>query len=110
MRTSVLGTMEFQDLNKVIENTKRACMVTHADPRCIASCVAVTIAIALMLQRKHVLTNGEHDVDAIMTIAHWYAEREIEDSKHVSMLRCLYQGFGICMCRKLIVHLKRIGV
>ena len=85
MRTSILGTMEFGDLKKVIANTKRACMVTHADPRCVASCVAVTIAIALMLQRKHVLNNGEHDVDAIMVTAHKYAEREIEDPNHVSM-------------------------
>jgi ADP-ribosylglycohydrolase len=79
--------MEFPDLEKVIENTKSACMVTHADPRCIASCVAVTIAIALMLQRKHVLNNGEHDIDAIMSTAHWYAEQEIKETpQYVSML------------------------
>ncbi|CAB3981295.1 Hypothetical predicted protein [Paramuricea clavata] len=78
MRTSVLGTMEFRDLDKVIENTRSACMVTHADPRCIASCVAVTIAIALMLQRKH--NKGKHDIDAIMSTAHWYAEQELKET------------------------------
>ena len=86
MRTSVLGTMDFDDLNKVIKNTKRACRVTHADPRCVASCVAVTIAIALMLQGKHVLNNGEQDVDAIMDFAYQFAGEEIEDLKHVSWL------------------------
>ncbi|XP_065827930.1 ADP-ribosylarginine hydrolase Tri1-like [Oscarella lobularis] len=49
MRTSILGALNFNDIDKVIENTKRICLVTHADPRCLASCVAVTTAIALML-------------------------------------------------------------
>jgi ADP-ribosylglycohydrolase len=77
--------MEFNDLKKVIENTKNACMVTHADPRCIASCVAVTIAIALMLQREYVFNNGEQDVESIMNAAYYYAEREIKVPEHVSM-------------------------
>ena len=89
MRTSVLGTMKFNDLDKVIENTRNACKVTHADPRCIASCIAVTIAIALMLQRKYVTSNGEHDVDKIMEICYSYAEKEIEDKQHVSWLKCI---------------------
>lgn len=82
MRTSVLGTMKFRNLGKIIDNTKKACMVTHADPRCIASCVAVTTAIALMLQREHVLSNGEHDVEAIMKTAHSYAVKEIKTPQH----------------------------
>lgn len=86
MRTSILGTWEFDNLDKVIENTKNACKVTHADPRCVASCVAVTIAIALMLQRKFELNNGQQDVEKIMKIAHSYAEKEIKDPQHVSMV------------------------
>jgi ADP-ribosylglycohydrolase len=50
MRTSVLGVMNFNDLPKVIDNTKKIALATHADPRCVASCVAVTTAIAMMLQ------------------------------------------------------------
>ncbi|XP_028414475.1 ADP-ribose glycohydrolase ARH3-like [Dendronephthya gigantea] len=87
MRTSILGTMEFYDLDKVIENTKNACMVTHADPRCIASCVAVTIAIALMLQRKFELNNGEQNVEEIMKVAYCYAEKEIKDPQHKKELK-----------------------
>ena len=63
MRTSILGALNFNslsinerasplkqravflDIDKVIENTKRICLVTHADPRCLASCVAVTTAV-----------------------------------------------------------------
>jgi ADP-ribosylglycohydrolase len=45
MRTSVLGVMNFNDLPKVIDNTKKIALATHADPRCVASCVAVTTAV-----------------------------------------------------------------
>ena len=83
MRTSILGTMEYHDLNKVIENTKNACKVTHADPRCVASCVAVTVAIALMLQGKHKTKSGEYNVDAITKEAHASAEQELEKDEHV---------------------------
>ena len=84
MRTSILGTMEFHDLKKVIANMRSACMVTHADPRCRASCIAVTVAIALMLQGKHMTKDGEYDVNAITKEAHEQAEKEIEDEGHVS--------------------------
>ena len=83
MRTSILGTMEYHDLDKVIENTKNACKVTHADPRCVASCVAVTVAIALMLQGKHKTKSGEYNVDAITKEAHASAEQELEKDEHV---------------------------
>ena len=66
MRTSILGVHEFGDIDAVIANTVAACKVTHADPRCIASCVAVTTAIASMLQGKHVTEKGGYDIDAVI--------------------------------------------
>lgn len=53
MRTSAMGIYHYKDIDKVIHNTLQFCKVTHADPRCQASCVAVTTAIAMMLQGKH---------------------------------------------------------
>lgn len=50
MRTSVLGAPFFDDIKKVVDNTRKACRVTHVDPRCEASCIIVTACIALMLQ------------------------------------------------------------
>jgi len=50
MRTSILGTAHFHDIDTVMDLTCKACRVTHADPRCLASCIAVTTAIALILQ------------------------------------------------------------
>lgn len=69
MRTSVLGILNYDNIDKVIANTIRIAkvvasapfalgvlssrapwQVTHFDSRCVASCVAVTTAIAMMLQ------------------------------------------------------------
>lgn len=51
MRTAPVGLWSFEDLDTVTDNAKTACLVTHTDPRCVASCVAVSVAIASMLQR-----------------------------------------------------------
>jgi ADP-ribosylglycohydrolase len=50
MRTSVLGIVDFQDLSKVTANAERICKITHWDPRCVASCLIVSLCIALMLE------------------------------------------------------------
>jgi len=50
MRTSILGAWEYTSLEKVKENAERVCRITHYDPRCVGSCVAVSIAISLLLQ------------------------------------------------------------
>jgi ADP-ribosylglycohydrolase len=49
MRTSILGTYEFWDYNKVAENTEKIAKVTHWDNRCVGSCVIVTMLIANIL-------------------------------------------------------------
>lgn len=50
MRTSILGVWEYHDISKVKANAETICKITHYDPRCIGSCVAVCVAISLMLQ------------------------------------------------------------
>ena len=65
MRTSILGILNFNgkenkhpytcvlrnsfilDISKVVANTTEICNVTHADPRCAASCIAVTTAVSV---------------------------------------------------------------
>ena len=84
MRTSILGVHNFGDINAVIENTKAACKVTHADPRCIASCVVVTTAIAMMLQGKYfVEESGSYDVEALIETACSYASATLETEEQV---------------------------
>lgn len=83
MRTSVLGIQDFGDIDKVIANSTEACLVTHADPRCIASCVAVTTAIALMLQGKHVKDCGSFDIEAIIRDAYDYSSNTLDTKAEV---------------------------
>lgn len=50
MRTAVLGILHHNNLDKVIEQTLAICKVTHFDPRCQASTVAICTTISLLLQ------------------------------------------------------------
>mmetsp|Transcript_8887 Transcript_8887/g.13671 ORF Transcript_8887/g.13671 Transcript_8887/m.13671 type:complete len:436 (-) Transcript_8887:481-1788(-) len=58
MRTAVIGIATFWDLDVVERNAVSLCQATHADPRCIASCVAVSCCVALLLQA---ITSAEGD-------------------------------------------------
>ena len=89
MRTSVLGIHDFGNIDGVISNTMAACKVTHADPRCIASCIAVTTAVAIMLQGKHMKQTGEYDVEAVVKEAYEYACTALESKQEVIVLQAL---------------------
>jgi len=52
MRTSILGAWEYSSIEKVKINAEQVCRITHYDPRCVGSCVAVSVAISLLLQRE----------------------------------------------------------
>ena len=96
MRTSILGIHDFGNIEEVIKNTKTACKVTHADPRCIASCVATTTAIAMMLQGKYFQKESNcFNVEAIIQEAYSYACATLETAEqvmsHVHAKYCTYQ-------------------
>ena len=59
MRTSILGIWEYQFPEKVKYNAEQACKITHYDPRCVGSCVAVCLAISSLLR-------GESDMEKLM--------------------------------------------
>lgn len=59
MRTSILGIWQYQDPQKVRFNAEQVCKLTHADPRCIASCIAVCLTISQLLQ-------GAVDIDKLI--------------------------------------------
>jgi len=88
MRTSILGIHDFGNIEAVIVNTKAACKVTHADPRCVASCVAVTTAIAMMLQGKHLKEPGSYDAEAVVNDAYGYACDTLETEPEV-VIHCI---------------------
>lgn len=45
MRTSVVGLWDFGDADRIRANAEAVCKVTHFDPRCVASCVAVSLLV-----------------------------------------------------------------
>lgn len=55
MRSSILGTYQFWDYEKVANNTEKIAKVTHWDPRCIGSCVVLTLLIATILNESKYL-------------------------------------------------------
>ena len=54
MRTAVVGCWNFADWKQVKENTENICKLTHYDPRCVGSCVAITFLTCQYLQGKRV--------------------------------------------------------
>jgi len=83
MRTSVLGTFAFDDMDKLIHNTKQICKTTHADPRCIASCVAVCSAIGLLLRGEIYDESKPDTIKILVDKALEYANKELEgNEKH----------------------------
>jgi ADP-ribosylglycohydrolase len=65
MRTSIIGTYEFWDNEKVILNTEKIAKVTHWDPRCVGSCVIIASIIAeilnqnILLKAEQIIAIGE---------------------------------------------------
>ncbi|MCB0604426.1 MAG: ADP-ribosylglycohydrolase family protein [Saprospiraceae bacterium] len=70
MRTSILGTWDFTNLENVQRNTENIAKVTHWDARCVGSCVIISVIIAELLSNNKLLTAQE-----IITIADAYDER-----------------------------------
>jgi ADP-ribosylglycohydrolase len=50
MRTAIVGCWHGKDRVAVADDAEKICRVTHADPRCVLSCVAVAVAIAALGQ------------------------------------------------------------
>ncbi|UJR15169.1 hypothetical protein I4U23_002132 [Adineta vaga] len=59
MRCSAVALVYYNDLEKLKSTTIRMCKTTHFDPRCIASCLAVCLVIAELLNKKLDDTNIE---------------------------------------------------
>ncbi|KAK6175942.1 hypothetical protein SNE40_014315 [Patella caerulea] len=80
-----MGIHHYNALGKVIKNTMEMCSVTHAHPKCISSCVALTTAVSTLLQsdEKYKTKKGEIDIDAIIEHSYQYASR--------CMINCTYQ-------------------
>mmetsp|Transcript_20602 Transcript_20602/g.53242 ORF Transcript_20602/g.53242 Transcript_20602/m.53242 type:complete len:437 (-) Transcript_20602:139-1449(-) len=78
MRTAVSGVPCFWSIPTVVSNTTELCRTTHADPRCIASCVVVAVCVSEML--RGALTHGPDDVDAVIATAIGAASEVLGDA------------------------------
>lgn len=50
MRTSVLGIWQYYNQLGLCLNAEAVCKITHFDPRCVASCIAVSLAVSRLIQ------------------------------------------------------------
>lgn len=82
MRTCILGVHCYGSLQQVTTNTVEICKVTHADPKCQASCVAVTTAIALMLQQQQpYYSRGTYNIQEIIHRCYEEAKKTLSQPK-----------------------------
>lgn len=64
MRTSVLGIWQFHDKALINANAENVCRITHFDPRCIASCVAVVTAISRLITGEMNVEKLQADIES----------------------------------------------
>lgn len=100
MRTSILGIHDWWDTDSVEKNAVAICKVTHRDPRCLASVVAVCVAISLMLQKKHF--NGKHyDIKSIKTEAQQLAAAYLREDEFPQYIEELNKHMNVNRLRDL---------
>ncbi|KAL8559171.1 hypothetical protein ACOMHN_048418 [Nucella lapillus] len=88
MRTSVVGTHCWWDVDRVVDTALDFVRCTHYDPRCQASAVAVSVVISLMLQRqqRHLDRKGHYLVDALIKDAFAHAAKCLETDEDREVL------------------------
>ncbi|KAK6995049.1 hypothetical protein BgiMline_011698 [Biomphalaria glabrata] len=86
VRTAILGVPYFHELIEVESNAVRICRTTHADNKCVASCVLISLLVALQLQGKLIdlenklSLNEDHlDLAFKMAATHLSDAAEIQD-------------------------------
>ncbi|XP_052085314.1 ADP-ribosylarginine hydrolase Tri1-like [Mytilus californianus] len=88
-RTSVIGFHHYNNFGQVIKHTLDICNTTHSDPRCHASCVAVTTVMSLLLQRneRHIKKDGSYNLTGVTEEAFRYASRLLPSYDQVKELK-----------------------
>mmetsp|Transcript_127436 Transcript_127436/g.248325 ORF Transcript_127436/g.248325 Transcript_127436/m.248325 type:complete len:501 (+) Transcript_127436:58-1560(+) len=113
MRTAVCGIPGFRRLDFVRASTLCACRVTHADPRCQASCIVVAELVARMLQQSDLIHEGSealsHEIANLIqasilsgrkVLEEACEQNSIEDGLKLSHL----QDFDYYLPQQVLVH------
>lgn len=72
MRTSVVGLWDFNDNKKIVENAEAICKITHYDPRCVGSCVVISLLINGLVKGRN---PDNKFFDEILAISKMYDNR-----------------------------------
>ena len=72
MRTAILGIWQFQNPQMITYNAEKVCKITHYDPRCVGSCVVISLAISELLKQEK---NEEELLSYLAQVADTYDER-----------------------------------
>lgn len=88
MRTSVVGTHCWWDVDSVVNTALEFVLCTHYDQRCQASAVAVSVCISLMLHRQpqHLDKKGNYNVDALIKESFDHAAKCLEKEEDRKLL------------------------
>ncbi|KAH9505046.1 hypothetical protein Btru_061501 [Bulinus truncatus] len=94
VRTAILGVPYFHELSEVESNAVRICKTTHADEKCVASCVLISLLVALQLQGNLIDTDNKLSLqDEHLNLAFEKASSHLtneEDKKEFMVLKsCL---------------------
>ncbi|CAF1556254.1 unnamed protein product [Rotaria sp. Silwood1] len=115
MRCSACAFVHYNNIEKVKSTAIQMCQITHFDPRCVASCVAVCLAIAYIIQSPDVdleslisrvqqetlTTLGDDLLPIYQEEFLWYTSRDrtlddlrLDDEKVIGYtFKCLAAGF-----------------
>ncbi|XP_022095994.1 uncharacterized protein LOC110982117 [Acanthaster planci] len=85
VRAAILGIPQFHNLKEVVNNTTRICKATHFDPRCQASCVVVSVLIALLLQNDHSCCTSPDQsfLPFIVSVATDMGRKQLTEASHL---------------------------
>ena len=113
MRTSITGVFDYFSPSRVFAHTAAMCGVTHADPRCLASCVLTSGIISAILRGSDISSPqkieslieqtveqtiaavplGEHEADFREYTKKNLAQLELDDAHGIGYtLKCMGSG------------------
>ena len=121
MRTSVISIVKYENLEVVKRNSIDFCMVTHYDPRCVASCICINVILSLMLQNAdyekilnkafnesiNFLKENTYDVEEFIKFSNVNSIQDLNLSEGSSIgytYKCM--GCGIYAFRRILKHMK----
>lgn len=80
MRCSVVGMVRPEDMPWTVEMARRSALVTHADPRCVASTVAISALVAGLISNESI---ADARKQALVEAKKY--DREVEDYASMSL-------------------------